>query len=397
MQLQAIAFRGTTRFRLVRFIGRGGMGVVYEAFDEVNGIPVAVKLLPIVSPDLLLRFKREFRTVADVRHPNLVRLGELVSDGSQWFFTMELVNGIDLATYVRGADPARLAGAKAAGPGAGVPRSGPTLPGGPARDLDGTIGVGYREDRLRLTLAQLARALAALHAAGCVHRDVKPTNVLVTPEGRAVLLDFGLVRESSTETTFTGAGTPEYMAPEQVAQAAVTGAADWYALGVILFELLTGQLPFRGLSHEILYRKQYGRPPKVAEIAREAPADLAALCDGLLEPDPQLRWSVARVLEVLAGPPPARTSPRSVSRSESSASRPTKRPAKLAAKRGPSLSAPAGGASAGAETASTSSTRATDQRCWGSGSSSPSHSATRSAGASGARSAVRGGLPYCLR
>jgi hypothetical protein len=305
MQLQAIAFRGTTRFRLVRFIGRGGMGVVYEAFDEVNGVPVAVKLLPIVSPDLLLRFKREFRTVADVRHPNLVRLGELVSDGSQWFFTMELVNGIDLATYVRGADPARLAGAKAAGPGAGVPRSGPTLPGGPARDLDGTIGVGYREDRLRLTLAQLARALAALHAAGCVHRDVKPTNVLVTPEGRAVLLDFGLVRESSTETTFTGAGTPEYMAPEQVAQAAVTGAADWYALGVILFELLTGQLPFRGLSHEILYRKQYGRPPKVAEIAREAPADLAALCDGLLEPDPQLRWSVARVLEVLAGPPPA--------------------------------------------------------------------------------------------
>ena len=309
MQLQAIAFRGTTRFRLVRFIGRGGMGVVYEAFDEVNGVPVAVKLLPIVSPDLLLRFKREFRTVADVRHPNLVRLGELVSDGSQRFFTMELVKGIDLASYVRGADPARVGGAPAAGAEPAVPRSGPTLPGGRAHEVEGGLGAGYREDRLRLALAQLARGLAALHAAGCVHRDVKPTNVLVTAEGRAVLLDFGLVRESSTETTFTGAGTPEYMAPEQVAQAAVTGAADWYALGVILFELLTGQLPFRGLSHEILYRKQYGKPPRTADLAPDAPADLVALCDGLLEPDPQQRWSVARVLEVLAVSAPADAPP----------------------------------------------------------------------------------------
>ena len=96
MDLGAVAFRGTTRFRLVRFLGRGGMGVVYEAFDETNAVPVALKLLPVVSPDMLLRFKREFRAVADVRHPNLVRLGELVSEGSQWFFTMELVQGTDL-------------------------------------------------------------------------------------------------------------------------------------------------------------------------------------------------------------------------------------------------------------------------------------------------------------
>jgi hypothetical protein len=304
MQLQAIAFRGTTRFRLVRFIGRGGMGVVYEAFDELNGVPVAVKLLPIVSPDLLLRFKREFRAVADVRHPNLVRLGELVSEGSQWFFTMELVKGIDLASYIRGADPARLVQAPAGAPDGAVARSEPTLPGGGSRELEAGPGAGYREDRLRLGLGQLARALAALHGAGCVHRDVKPTNVLVTADGRAVLLDFGLVRESSTETTFTGAGTPEYMAPEQVAQAAVTGAADFYALGVILFEVLTGQLPFRGLSHEILYRKQYGRPPRAADLAPSAPPDLLALCDGLLEPDPQRRWPAARVLEVLAEPAP---------------------------------------------------------------------------------------------
>ena len=127
MQLGAIAFRGTTRFRLVRFLGRGGMGVVYEAFDEVNAVPVALKLLPIVSPDLLLRFKREFRAVADVRHPNLVRLGELVSEGSQWFFTMELVKGIDLG---------ELRARRGAVAGAGVGAGGRPGVGGDAADPD---------------------------------------------------------------------------------------------------------------------------------------------------------------------------------------------------------------------------------------------------------------------
>jgi hypothetical protein len=305
MQLSAVAFRGTSRFRLVRLLGRGGMGVVYEAFDEANAVPVALKLLPVVNPDLLLRFKREFRAVADVRHPNLVRLGELVSEGSQWFFTMELVKGIDLGSYVRGGDPARAVSAQSA-PFA-PPRfdsQAPTVPGGERRGVEVPAG-SCDEGRLRAALGQLARALAALHAARCVHRDVKPTNVLVTAEGRVVLLDFGLVRESAAETTFTGAGTPEYMAPEQAAQATVTGAADWYAFGVILFELLSGRLPFPGLPHEILYRKQYGRPPRLSEIAPEAPADLAAACDGLLEPDPERRWSAAQVFAAFGVPVPA--------------------------------------------------------------------------------------------
>ena len=91
-------FRGTERFQLVRLIGRGGMGVVYEAFDTVNLNPVAMKLLPVFSPELLLRFKREFRIVANIRHRNLVRLGELVAHEAQWFFTMELVDGVDLVS-----------------------------------------------------------------------------------------------------------------------------------------------------------------------------------------------------------------------------------------------------------------------------------------------------------
>jgi eukaryotic-like serine/threonine-protein kinase len=164
MDLGAVAFRGTTRFRLVRFLGRGGMGVVYEAFDETNAVPVALKLLPVVSPDMLLRFKREFRAVADVRHPNLVRLGELVSEGSQWFFSMELVQGVDLMSYVRGLEqPARrsLAPLLASDaptpivmPGEGVRRYDPSsgLP------VDAPPGGNYREERLRPALGQLARA-----------------------------------------------------------------------------------------------------------------------------------------------------------------------------------------------------------------------------------------------
>jgi serine/threonine protein kinase len=316
VDLGAVAFRGTSRFRLVRFLGRGGMGVVYEAFDETNAVPVALKLLPVVSPDMLLRFKREFRAVADVRHPNLVRLGDLVSEGSQWFFTMELVQGIDLMSYVRGVEPLNRTSMAAAlasdaptpivmpgeatrryDPASGFPLGAPTGAG---------TGAHYREDRLRPALAQLARALVALHAAGAVHRDVKPSNVLVTPEGRAVLLDFGLVSAASIETTQSGAGTPEYMAPEQVAMQPVNAAADWYAFGVILFELLSGRLPFEGLPHEILYRKQHGHPPRVAALAPGVPHDLAALCDRLLEANPEGRASGTEVLAALAPAPAGR-------------------------------------------------------------------------------------------
>ncbi len=315
MDLGAVAFRGTSRFRLVRFLGRGGMGVVYEAFDEVNAVPVALKLLPVVNPDMLLRFKREFRAVADVRHPNLVRLGELVSEGSQWFFSMELVRGTDLMSYVRGVESA---GSPSVMPVLASDAPTPiVLPGEGVRRHETSPGARYRPERLRPALAQLAQALAALHAAQCVHRDVKPSNVLVTAEGRAVLLDFGLVSAASIETTQSGAGTPEYMAPEQVAHQPVSAAADWYAFGVILFELLTGRLPFEGLPHEILYRKQHGRPPRVAAVMPDAPADLAALCDGLLHGDPDSRFSGTEVLAQLmptpAGqptePPPASDEP----------------------------------------------------------------------------------------
>ena len=302
------SFRGTERFQLIRLIGHGGMGVVYEAFDTMNASSVALKLLPLVSPDSLLRFKREFRSVADIRHTNLVRLGELVAHEAQWFFTMELVDGVDLVSYVRGQDapPTAAPALMSPGPGASTAVGPSIVTDAPAAPVDGS------NTRLRPALAQLAQGLMALHEAGCVHRDVKPSNVLITRAGRGVLLDFGLTSTSPDETTLVGAGTPMYMAPEQAMPSPVTTAVDWYAFGVILFELLTGRLPFEGRPHEILYRKNHDRAPAVASLQPDAPADLAQLCDHLLDPDPARRPTGAEVVACFAAPaarPRARPAP----------------------------------------------------------------------------------------
>src|SRR5687768_5260971 len=108
MDRLAVNFQGTDRFELLRVLGHGGMGVVYEALDRVRGTRVALKVLPLVSPEYVLRFKREFRSASGIHHPNLVKLGELVRFGEHWFFTMELVQGVDLVEFVRGAGPMPL-------------------------------------------------------------------------------------------------------------------------------------------------------------------------------------------------------------------------------------------------------------------------------------------------
>jgi tetratricopeptide (TPR) repeat protein len=270
------------RFRVLRQLGEGGMGVVYEAHDDERGARVALKTVPNMTPAALARFKREFRAVADVQHPNLVSLGELVAEGDKWFFTMELVEGGDFLEHVQ-------------------PRGG---------SLD--------EVRLRSALAQLTSALEALHAGGIAHRDVKPANVRVTPSGRVVLLDFGLAADftrTGSQTQARMAGTPAYMAPEQAASGAVGPAADWYAVGVVLFHALTGALPFEGTPLAMMIEKQQDGPAPSAR-APNVPADLDELCARLLRFDPSARATGTDLNRVLGGDAGARRPAQSSSLTE---------------------------------------------------------------------------------
>ena len=294
-------FRGTARFRIERQIGSGGMGVVYEATDTERGARVALKTLRNLDATSLLRFKTEFRALADILHPNLVRFGELLAHQGQYFFTMELLDGGDFLSWVRpGIESDSIA------PDAPTERllAAETLPA--AWDPRGSVASASRtgtldEARLRDALAQLARGLTTIHAAGKVHRDVKPTNVIVTKEGRVVLVDFGLVADvQAAAAPGEGiAGTVAYMAPEQAEDARIGPASDWYAVGVMLYEALTGQLPFHGSAYEVLVTKKTAVPPSPRDVAPSAPEDLDALCMDLLQPDPAARPDDDEVLRRL--------------------------------------------------------------------------------------------------
>jgi hypothetical protein len=289
------------------------MGVVYEAHDREENSRVALKTLRTLTGEGVLHFKREFRALADLAHRNLVALGELVEEDGRWFFTMELVDGVDFLGWVRPG----LSGAEA---DSGVAQETITLDPVTARDDDTRLpaweGAGtLDEGRLRAALRQLAEGLSVLHAAGKVHRDVKPSNVLVTRAGRLVLLDFGLVADSSAGDLgeSPAAGTPDFVAPEQAAGKTVGPAADWYGVGVMLYAALTGQLPFQGGTLEVLRAKMHAPPRPPRELAPHVPPDLEALCVALLAADPAARAGAHEVLAAVGAaahgvaPEPVRT------------------------------------------------------------------------------------------
>ncbi len=289
----AEGFPATDRFELQARLGAGGMGVVFAALDRRRGAPVALKTLLRMSPEALLRFKNEFRALEGLSHPNLVQLYELVEDAGHWFFTMELLQGMDWVSYVRGAhaEPATRSTVSAIGataPALGVP-SWPVETPSPDRRTR-VEPVAYDEKRLRAAMTQLARGLGAIHRAGKVHRDVKPSNVLVTREGRVVLLDFGLVADADSARGETRpVGTVAYMAPEQAAGATVGPAADLYAVGAVLYRALTGRDAFEGETLEVLSRKQTTDPLPPRSLVPEVPEDLDELCMQLLHRDPDVR------------------------------------------------------------------------------------------------------------
>lgn len=263
-------------YELLRELGRGGMGVVYGARNTKTGNQVALKTLPTghdgqeVNAERLHRFRREFRSLSEINHPNLVGMQTLEVDGSQWFFTMDLIHGEHFLSYVR-----------------------------PEGKLN--------EPRLRQTLAQLVGGIIALHQRRIVHRDLKPSNVMVDNDGAVKILDFGLVAELQQAGDQTAslrsaqfAGTPRYAAPEQMFGQR-SEASDWYAVGVMLYEALTDDPPFKGNHVEVLKQKQNDDPPLLTGRADLAPelADLADLADRLLRRDPAQRPPVAEIAERL--------------------------------------------------------------------------------------------------
>lgn len=296
------------RFRFSALLGSGGFGDVYRAHDQLRGEDVAVKILRRLGPLHLRMLKQEFRSLADVAHPNLVSLHELVSDGDDWCITMEYVDGVDLLTDLHGPAP--------------LPddawthtEEGPSVRSiTDARRRDTPAKLLLDVDKLRLALRQIAEAIAALHAAGKLHRDIKPTNILVTPSGRAVVLDFGLVMElgPAGADDNDGLGTVAYMSPEQAQYLPLDAASDWYSFGVTLFEALTGRLPFEGSPRAVLSQKASLDAPDPAALSPDAPGDLTALCSRLLARDPAARPDGAAVLLALGGasaPAPARLAP----------------------------------------------------------------------------------------
>jgi predicted ATPase len=261
---------------------------------------VAVKVLREGDAAALYRFKKEFRALADVQHPNLLRLGELYCERGKWFFTMELVHGCNFHEYVR------PGGSRS--PDEDTQVTAPDRrPSSSARPTIAAPSVapphGFDEPKLRKAAKQLATALAALHQAGRVHRDVKPSNVLIRDDGHLLLLDFGLIEETTSARDQLNrgllVGTPAFMAPEQVDYQRIEPEADWYAFGVMLFLALTGQLPFVGTPSEILDAKCHRPAPRPTVLKRHLPEDLVELCCALLERDPRSRPLPSAILERL--------------------------------------------------------------------------------------------------
>jgi serine/threonine protein kinase len=246
-------------FRVGRLLGRGGMGAVFEAHDPALERSVAIKVtLPqLVSPEAIERFRREARTVARLDHPNIVPVFAVREAAGLVFLVMRYVEGITLEARLRAGGP---------------------LPIGTAQSI----------------LAQVGSALAHAHHLGVVHRDVKPSNVMIGPDDWAVVTDFGLAKVHNVpELTATGTtvGTPSYMSPEQCADAPITAASDQYSLGVMAYEMLTGTTPFRASTLAALVKQHmFDDPPPLEQVLPGCPTTLCEAVTRMLQKRPENRW-----------------------------------------------------------------------------------------------------------
>jgi eukaryotic-like serine/threonine-protein kinase len=255
------------RYALGRMLGRGGMGVVHEAIQLDLGRPVAVKLLPpTADATASSRFAREARTLAQLAHPNIVQIFDYGTDLGTAYVVMERLEGRPLSTALRADGP-------------------------------------FDAARAVRIASEMLRALSVTHRAGVVHRDIKPANVFLLPDDWVKLLDFGIAstNDGSPRLTMTGMtlGTPAYMAPEQVLAGAIDGRTDLYAVGVCLFEMLTGRRPFNAPSStQVIAQIIQGGPPRADAVCPGIPPRLADVIERAMARDPAGRFANA---ETFAG------------------------------------------------------------------------------------------------
>ena len=271
-------------YEIVKKLGAGGMGIVYLAKDLLLDRLAAVKLLAshIEAPEERRRFAREARAASALNHPNIITIYEFAAAAGMDFIAMEYVRGITLAERLKREPPPLL--------------------------------------QLLEIARQTALALSRAHAAGIVHQDLKPANIMITDEGLVKVLDFGIARRISTPSAEASterlsiAGTPAYMAPEVALGQPADQQADIFAFGVILYEMATRQRPFQGKDMpSVLSQVMYRNPPRVETINAEVPAGLGDLIESCLRKDKMQR--VAAMEEIVASldritAPPARPSRR---------------------------------------------------------------------------------------
>lgn len=254
------------RYQIIEELGKGGMGRVYKVFDQEVQAKMALKLIkPEISADkqTIDRFRNELKIARDISHKNICRMYDLGKEAGNYFITMEYVSGEDLKSFIR-------------------------------RSRQLVVGTAIFIAR------QVCEGLAEAHRLGVVHRDLKPGNIMIDREGNAKIMDFGIARSFSIKG-ITGAGvmigTPEYMSPEQVEGKEVDQRSDIYSLGIILYEMLTGQVPFEGDTPFTVGVKQKSEIPKdPRELNAQIPQDLSRLVLKCLEKAKERRYQTAEEL-----------------------------------------------------------------------------------------------------
>src|SRR2546426_173428 len=254
-------YRRVGKFELHELIGEGAMGTVWKAYDSVIRRYVALKLLSRAgrSTDAQDRFMREARAAGALQHPNIVTIYDLGESDDQLFIAMELVDGRDLSSLIALSEPLAL-----------------------ERKLDIVI--------------EVLQGLSYAHERGVIHRDVKPSNVRIASDGSVKIMDFGIARLQSADATGSGAivGTPTYMAPEQITNGAITPATDVFAVGCMLYELLSFHKPFEGESvHGVLYQVLTTEPKPLRTVAPSIPAALERVVAKAMNKVPHERYESA--------------------------------------------------------------------------------------------------------